>query len=299
MVGNYKIDFLIPYVGVGINCLEFYIENILGTTAKPENINIIVSHHSQEDLKILENSKIYKKIYKVIYAKKDEPNHHWHASVSHTNALNELYKNISSDIVIFSDYDMAFVEKNWDEYIVAELIDNNIDILGVNYPNKALPYQFSKSEQPGYAFKYQKIPNLSFFAAKEATLKKYFPKKISNFDEMCKASNFKPLLQITSDNQSKIYNLPMHNILWADTGINIPKIVFENNLQTKLIFHEINLAHEFFKESEKSKQFSPEIFSLNKILFLAHYKKGTFKERKGIDQFNFFKNDVNNYLKNN
>ena len=132
MVGNYKIDFLIPYVGVGINCLEFYIENILGTTANPENINIIVSHHSQEDLKILENSKIYKKIYKVIYAKKDEPNHHWHGSVSHTNALNELYKNISSDIVIFSDYDMAFVEKNWDEYIVAELIDNNIDFESIH-----------------------------------------------------------------------------------------------------------------------------------------------------------------------
>jgi hypothetical protein len=297
--GKIKIDFLIPYIGVGINYLEFYIENILKTSSNLVNIDFLVSYHNKEDFEILKKSKIFKYIKKTVHAKKDERKIFYSTSVSHTNALNELYKNISGEITIFSDYDMAFVQKSWDQYIISELYKNNIDLMGVNYHSQPLNIQeYIGSEQPIYCFKYQMIPNLSFLVAKSSILKKYFPQKISIYDELSYENGFTPFKQINTNYESKIYNLEMHYGVWLDTGFEIPDVVYKNKLKTKLILHNQNLADNFFSKIESSILTKQEIFLLDNKPFLAHYRKGTQKKDDGA--FSLFKDDINNYIfKNN
>ena len=297
--GKTRIDFLIPYVGIGINYLEFYIKNILTTSSNNVSIDFLVSYHNKEDFEILKKSKIFKYIKKTVFAKRDERGIFFSPSVSHTNALNELYKNISGEIVIFSDYDMAFVQKKWDQYIFSELYKNKIDLMGVNYHSEPLNIQeYIGSKQPIFCFKYQMLPNLSFLVAKSSTLKKFFPKKITSYDELSFKQDFTPFFQIASDSISKIYNLRMNYGLWLDTGYEIPEVIYKNNLKTKLITHNQDLANNFFTKKESSIFRKQEIFLLDNKPFLAHYRKGTQKKDDGA--FNLFKDDINSYIfKNN
>ena len=286
-----EIDICIPYIGVGINLLEKQIENFIQLSSGKNKLNFKVSYHTQEDLDILQKSAIYEFISETVHAQKCEKNVPYANSVNHTNALNKLYSICSSEICVFTDYDMYFLMHDWDKEIISELNKGNF-ILGVNYkPRFRSIKQFTGMDL--YARHYQKLPNLSFMCFKILEIKKYLPFKLSDFDEISNLQNFTPFVFINTEELQHTYQMDYGEVLWLDTGYEIPKIIYKHNLSFKVInLSEKNLITGDIIRSQQESEF----FLLNDKNFLAHYKKGTYKSSKKNDDFDKFYQDIQHLI---
>ena len=160
------INFCIPFALGGIGYLEFLINNLIKTAKYPERIKIILSYHDNDSLISIKNSAIFKKISALIEVPKiEEVSVNFAASANHTKSLNALAKNTTEEIVIFSDYDMAFCLPHWDSEIENILYGLNYDLCGVEYQSLIFNYDCQPFPPfpPVPLVKYQNIPNLSFF----------------------------------------------------------------------------------------------------------------------------------------
>jgi len=286
-----ELDICIPYVGVGINYLEKQIENFIQLSSGKNKLNFKVSYHTQKDLEILKKSAIYEFISETVFAKKCDKNVFYANSVNHTNALNKLYSICTSEVCVFTDYDMYFLMHDWDKEIINELNKGNC-ILGVNYKPgfTSIKAYTGKDLQARH---YQKLPNLSFMCFKILEIKKYFPLKLSNFDEMSNLQNFTPFFIINTEELQHTYQMGYGEVLWLDTGYEIPKIIYKHNLSFKVInLSEKNLITGDIIRSQQESEF----FLLNDKNFLAHYKKGTYKSSKKNDDFDKFYQDIQHLI---
>lgn len=282
-----ELDICIPYIGVGINYLEKQIENFIQLSSGKNKLNFKVSYHTQEDLEILQKSTIYEFISEAVYAEKCDKNIFYRNSVSHTNAINNLYSKCSSEVCIFTDYDIYFLLNNWDDEIIDILDENRCDLFGAPYRTEFVNIK-NFTGQDMFARHYQKHPNLSFLCFKLQNIKNYFPSKLTDFDDMAKLSNFTPFIVINNDELEKTYQMKKGEILWLDTGYEIPKIIYKNKLITKsLEYSRENLITGKLNDSA----LSPEFMLLNNKNFLSHFKKGTLKKNINDNSFdNFFEN---------
>ena len=283
-----ELDICIPYIGVGINYLEKQIENFIQLSSGKNKLNFKVSYHTQEDLEILKKSAIYEFISETVFAEKCDKNVFYRNSVSHTNAINNLYSKCSSEVCIFTDYDIYFLLNNWDNEIIDILYNNRCDLFGTPYRTEFVNIK-NYTGQDMFARHYQKCPNLSFFCFKLQKIKNYFPLKLTDFDEMAKLQNFTPFVIINTEELQHTYQMDYGEILWLDTGYEIPKIIFKHDLAYKSLEYSLtDLIHSGINKTVDS----PEYMLYNKKNFLAHYKKGTAKAMSNNQSFDQFYHDI-------
>lgn len=278
------IDICIPYVGVGIIYLEKQISNLIELSSGKNTLYFKVSFHTDEDLKILKNSKIFKEIYETIQVEKSEIYTFYNNSISHSNAINKLYSICSSKFCIFMDYDMFFLQRHWDEQIINNLEEKKIDLFGIPYKSVYISLKKIIGKKI-FSRHYQNYPNLSFLCFKLENAKKYFPSKLTDFSDIAKAKDFSPFVVINSYELKRIYQMNIGEVLWLDTGYEIPKIIHKNNLTYQsLSFSDKDLINPNLEQTLES----PEFLTYNENNFLAHYKKGTNKAKNNIELFEKF-----------
>lgn len=299
-----SIDFCIPYVGSGLTCLEFLIQNVLQTSAYPDRIKFNVSYHSEDDLAILKSSTYFKNISKVIYTEPFSKTIPFFASANHSSAVNNLSNNSDGEIIIICDYDMSFVKKGWDSLIENQILNSESDCLGVAYQPYISNVQFKKIPWLSNVevAKYQKLPNLSFFCFKRNVFIEIFNRKLTSFDNFLSEGGL-PFRLINTQYLSLVNNLPLGTMQWLDTGYEIPEIIYERKLKCKTLFpvdySQQNILDYVIKPNETPRILLPEIFFLDpKTPFLCHFKKGTAKmnSSNGGSEFQKFKNCVEKFL---
>ena len=280
-----NIDFCIPYISTGIKALEYLISNLIITTTKLDRLRIIVSYHNNNELKILETSTIFKYIHKTIHAPiVEDKTILFKPSYNHSVAIKCLIKNIESEIVIISDFDVAILKYGWDE-IIEHNLDNNYDIMGVCYPNHNLIFKsISASETKIISFptnltfsKYQSLPNLVFFCTKNLIIKNSFNNRLTNFDEYLLDGNL-PFRMINSKKLESENNLPLGSFQWLDTGYEIPEVISNNKLSYMNFVYDYNQKI-LSKDINENTINHPEIYLFPNINvpFLVHFKKSSKK----------------------
>jgi hypothetical protein len=299
-----SIDFCIPYVGKGLVCLEFLIQNALQTSTHPDRIKFNVSYHTEDDLALLKSSTYFKYISKVIYAEPFSESIPFFASANHSLAINNLINNSESEIIIICDYDMSFVKIGWDSLIVNQILTSESDCLGVAYQPFIMKLQFAKIPWLSNVqlIKYQKLPNLSFFCLKRSVFVEIFNRKLTSFDKFLSEGGL-PFRLINTEYLSLVNNLPLGTMQWLDTGYEIPEIIHENKLKYKTLFpvdyNQQNILDYLTKPKETPMILLPEIFFLETTTpFLCHFKKGTAKLTNGNGDYEFqkFKYCVERFL---
>ena len=302
------IEVCIPTIKAGIHCMDFFIDNLLSTASKPDEIMISASYHDEEDLAALRNSKHSSRISMMLKA----PSYTEGMLISssnHSSAINTLAKNSHCDIVIFSDYDMAFLKRGWD--ICIENALKETDFFGTPYA--PIELGFGKDPTGGIApwlvmqkmIKYQKVPNLGFFAISQDNLKKVLADgPLTNYDTFLVNGNL-PFRFVFNHDMAKELNLPLGSINWMDTGYEITQ------LPAKYGFTYKTLEYVFAKNSDVFTHkyllsyikdiFRPELFYLDGEPFLFHFKKGSMKAQLGgdVNFFDYFVDDVKAWLKAN
>lgn len=300
-----KIDFCIAFHSAGILTLEYLIKNLLIVTTKFERLNIIVSYHDEEELKILKTSTIFKYIYKTVHAPVFPTSDKFYSvqgSYNHSVALKYLIKNIESEIVIISDQDIAILRYGWDEIIENNL--NNVDIIATSYPN--LMYQVSymtiknnrKIQINLNVSKYKKLPNLYFFCTKNLIIKNFFNNRLTNFDEYLSDGNL-PVRMINTKELESETNLDLGSHQWLDTGYEIPEVIYNNKLSFITFICDFNQK---ILPTNKYKNilFNPEIFiypGIN-VPFLIHFKKSSKKLIQDQSSFDDEFKITDEFLKN-
>lgn len=306
-----SIDFCIPFIADGIKYLEHLVNNIERTAAHPSRVNIIVSYHQEHDLKALQESPIYIKISRTVLARSFLPKILFYGSANHSSAINALAQASTADIVIFSDYDMAFVYPGWDELLEHYFFIQHLQLCGVTYANLQLFLQHPKLERVIPSInntplaKYQNLPNLSFFCIRGDILKGTFSSKLTSFDDYLTSGGL-PFRIINTPLLAEENNLPLGTIQWLDTGCELPEIIRTKNIPYT-VFNYVPLdQQDIIKDNSDYAHLPiilhPEVFYIpteNKP-FLCHFKKGTTKKPSdhGGNIFNRFAASIDTYLKN-
>jgi hypothetical protein len=299
-----NIDLCIPYVSSGINALEYFINNLIITTTKFSRLKIIVSYHNNNELRILESSSIFKHIYKTVHAKVFENNDIlFRGSYNHSIAINYLIKNTENEIIIISDFDMAFLKYGWDE-IIEHNLNNNCQIIGTCYPaytfttNKvASSNKIIEFPNPVTLTKYQNLPNLSFFCSKKKIIKNFFNNRLTNFDEFLLEGSL-PFRFVNTKKLSNENNLPLGSFQWLDTGYEIPEIIHKNQISYKTLLLDYDQKL-FIIDHHIHAVDRPEVYLFpgSNFPFLVHFKKFSKKLKKNhnimIKNFDI----VSNFLK--
>jgi hypothetical protein len=293
-----SIAFCIPFAQGGIKYLEFLIDNLIKTAKHAERIKIKVSYHDEDSLVSIKNSAVFKKISDLIEAPKiKEGSCHFVGSANHTRALNALAKNVAEEIIIFSDYDMAFCLPHWDSEIENILFGLNYDLCGVEYQNLV----FNKDSKPFPPFppvrliKYQHLPNLSFFCIRKNIFQEKFNGHLSDFDNFLLGGSL-PFRLIDSPEASKINNLPIGTYQWLDSGWEIPELIYKHNLRFANFNFVANADQIPLRVDSSHPVFKSEVFYLNMRPFLCHFKKGTKKLSGLSENFTNFTKDVDNFI---
>lgn len=300
-----NIELCIPAIKAGAHCLEFYIDNLIQTAARPDRIKISVSYHNEEDLKWLSGIRNANRIMSFFHAPSYKEGK-FVASANHSSAINILAEYAHGDIVIFSDYDMAFLRRGWDEDI--ERVLRSHDFFGTPYA--PLELGFSKDPTGGAApwlamnklMKYQNTPNLGFFAIKKTSLDRILKDgPLTQFDKFLNNGGL-PFRFVNTKEMAEELNLSLGALNWMDTGYEITgfekKYGFTHRSLEYIKIAESEVFTHKFLLAQVKQIFHPEIFHFDSVPFLFHFKKGTMKAELGGDFnfFDYFKLDVNNYL---
>lgn len=297
-----NIELCIPAVADGIHCLDFYLQNLGALASQP--VKVTVSYHTDADLAAVRAMRNQPDDVVQAPAYSRGP---FVASANHSSAINVLAQKAMGDIVIFSDYDMAFLKKGWDDDIRDVLKVH--DFFGVPYA--PLELGFAKDPTDGQApwiamqkmRKYQGIPNLSFFAIRAASLHRILKDgPVTRFDDFLNADNL-PFRFVHTHELADELNLPLGSLNWMDTGHEVtsfPKKYGMTHQALEYVFAKDSevFTHKFLLAQLRD-IFKPEFFYLKGKPYLFHFKKGTMKAKIGgdVNFFDYFKIDVKNYIK--
>ncbi len=299
------IDLCIPAIGAGAHYLDYLISNVYRTAGDPDRIRILVSYHTDEDRAQIEATACSTQITDLVQVSAHN-NTMFVASANHAAAINALAKRCTSDVIVFCDYDMAFLMPEWDDVIIDSLFAKRNDLVGVQYANYILMNKFDRSSALGWLngvplIKYQNMPNLSFLAMRRQSLGQHFSGGVTSFDRYLREGNI-PFRIINSRGLAQENQIPLGAVQWLDTGYEIPNIIATHRLRYELLsFCGIGDQIAFtevgpFLNLDRLRQ--PEFFNLQSAPFLCHFKKGSMKSQDAHAQslFDLFIKNVENYL---
>lgn len=294
-------------MGSGIRYLEFYLENILKTASNPTRLRFILSCHTSEDRNLIEASELSSIVDKVIITPAFPDTVMFYPSANHSLAVNNLASEGSAEIVVISDYDMAFLQKGWDDHIERSLYIDDIDLFGVSYPSHSFNLNVEFKYIPNFEkislFKYQRTPNLSFLALRRSVFEAHFNGTFTNLHRHLEEGSL-PFRLINTIELSKITGLPLGALQWLDTGWEIPHVARTGNLRLKALSYAGINDRAILGPTSGFQHvpilMQPEVFfdGEDGAPFLAHYKKGTMKtgREEMRDLFDVFISEVENTL---
>jgi hypothetical protein len=287
------IELCIPVVSQGIRYLENFLTNVFETASGIHEIKISVSFHTRSDLDAIQQCSVANFITNAFYAEPKKAGQ-FAGSASHCSALNVLSEKATGEVVVLSDYDMAFLQHNWDTALVHEL--GKTDLVGIDYGQKKI--KFLNLSGTGYeqfenrwVSKYQGNPNLSFFAATRETLCLLRGGgHLSDLDEFLMKGGC-PFSYIEDSSSAQLYQLEFGDLFFRDTGYDLPKKIKALGLSKTIIGKATpddsrSLFPAGFKDQINPVLY-PEVFMLDQAPFLYHFKKGTLKSSSDSDKSAF------------
>jgi hypothetical protein len=301
-----SIDFCIPAIGAGARYLDYLVANLLRTAARPERIRILVSHHTDEDRAQIEATACAARIAGFVKVPAHQ-NVMFAPSANHSSAINALAASCTADIIIVSDYDMAFLMPGWDVAIAERVHGGGIDLFGVPYPPLALSQHFPKDSPLSWLsgvslVKYQRMPNLSFLALRRDLLSSCFPEgRITSFDRYL-ASGSLPFRVMNTRAIAIENQIPMGLMQWLDTGYELPEIIARHGLRHEALSYRAIADQDAFTTVQPFARLDvirqPEFFYLGGKPFLCHFKKGSMKAMDGttVSLFDLFVANVEGFL---
>ena len=291
-----KIDICIPYIGSGIEYLRYQFKNFFSLAESPENINFILACHTEEDKALAETLPYKDKIKEVIVTPRWESTNPWVASANHSKSINALVSASTAEYTLLADYDIYFLKKNWDTYLLNELIQKGNNLTGVEYAR--MNYQFKFEKKLSWLsnvklLKYQQMPNatLMFFGKR---FKSCLDNKLTTFDSYLE-NNGLPFEFVVTKERARINNMELGDMLWLDSCSEIPEIISRNALKYSSFRLSIEDANAFFGYNSFSLLHSEIYLNHENEPLLAHFKKGSAKT-KSKDAFSNFCTKVDNYL---
>ncbi|MFM8989122.1 MAG: hypothetical protein ACKOUS_05585 [Alphaproteobacteria bacterium] len=301
-----SIDFCIPAIGAGARYLDYLVANLLRTAARPERIRILVSHHTDEDRAAIKATPAAARIAGYVKVPAHQ-NVMFAPSANHSSAINALAAACTADIIILSDYDMAFLMPGWDVAIAGRVHGGGLDLFGVPYPPLLLTQQFPKDGALAWLTgvslaKYQRMPNLSFLALRRELLGACFPGgRITSFDSYLAEGNLP--FRVMNTRAIAIENqIPMGMVQWLDTGYELPEIIARHGLRHEALAYRGVADQDAFTAIEPFARLDgirqPEFFYLGPEPCLCHFKKGSMKAQNGtpVSLFDLFVANVEGFL---
>lgn len=285
------IDFCIPFIGWGLRYTEFLISNLLATATYPDRISISLSAHSQSDIELIKSSWINNVIKRVVVAPAwgNTPSENFFSegiigSANHCSAIQSLCEQATADVIMFSDYDMAFLVAGWDQKIV-EILDDH-GLCGVGYPDYSFPIHYVEfpTLYQQRACNYQELPNLSFLAITQRCLTTFFPKGISTFHQYL-AEGGLPFQIVNTPHMANALHLNVGSVWWMDSGFEIPFVIQQYKLRYETFIplafdNQCIFAPDIFTDAPASGNL-PDVFVDGRSgePLLAHFGHGTFKSQ--------------------
>jgi hypothetical protein len=293
---NIQIEICIPYIGMGIRFLEELLKNI-DEMASGGRVIKSVSYHTEADLGILKSSPEFNRVDNVILAEVSDVSNSipFSGSVKHSRAINCLLKKSVGDIIVIMDYDMRFVVKGWDLYLMEEVSDNKV--LGLCYPDGACNDNMINSqtkERFGLnlgvpIFKYQNKPTMTFFAFNRKSFVTEFGVVLTKFDELILGGG-SPFVEITEQEVQGILGIPRGCIWWRDTFFELPYALEDLNIKYKLLYRRpmlrFSIKRLLYKIIDRPYFDEEIIYDGSKRTLLTHVNKGSGKlKRIKIDKY--------------
>lgn len=238
----------------------------------------VITFNNQIDLENFRTAESPIFVEKKILVESTFEDFRWKASAIHSKCVNNLFPELSGDISIICDYDTAFVKKDWDLEIVSECTAGKGRILGAPYSHEMM-IEWNLPFGTIRAMKYQKKPNLIFFAY----LTDLIPKNLSvlcNFENKFNSKSDIPIEFISNIKRSCEVGLPVGSWLSADTGTEIPHIIHSRNIEHSTFTRRtsdyrvlslgpyLHQAHPLHLPEEYDWKSNP---------FLVHFRKGSTK----------------------
>lgn len=304
------IDFCIPFVRSGLRYTEFLISNLLSTATYPDRISISISVHSSDNIELIKKSSFNNLVKRIVisplYTVQDDNNRFVMegivGSANHCRAIQTLLDHATADVVIFSDYDMAFLTTGWDERVI-NILDNH-DLCGVTYINEIIPFTLVDfAEMHLFCRHYQQVPNLSFLAITKKSLDAFFSEGISSYHHYLFDGGL-PTQIVHTVQMAEALHLPLGAVWMMDSGFEIPLVIQNNQLRYQtfnpVAFDKQTVfSADVFTDSPSSGNL-PDVFvdSVSGEPLLAHYGKGTMKSLQfnNNSSFDCFMAAVNDYL---
>ena len=190
----------------------------------------------------------------------------------------EQVKSLRDDINIIADSDTVVLQKDWDVILVDALSTNKV--LGSTYE----PFG-GFSSGTGNIQTYKNIPTLTWFAMSPNV-------DFSGIDlTPYKGSH----LEILDDEMSEIYQLPKGFFLLRDTGWQIPKYLYENNISYKILTHEKPTKTAKVLKSDRDYH---EEYQLDGLPFMAHQRGSMSQQFRVSELSSTFYSTLDAYFSN-
>lgn len=204
------------YVTVSRQSVRYYdycIANYLATASLPERIEIIAI--CIEDVSVFLSKFNRKFVIPQL-----------NSSVTHAEAINNALRDIDQypdAIGVFADSDTVMLQCGWDT-VVDDLLRKH-DIIGCVYEDIN-----GFSSGSGKLQTYKRLPTATWFAVRKSDKARW-----SDLDMSLSATR---ATAITTDEQSRIYNLPIgYSLCSGEVGWKIPRFIYDNNLLCYAFIH--------------------------------------------------------------
>jgi hypothetical protein len=256
-----KIDVVCAAGPYGDKFVKYLIENVLETRTKHE-FNFILTQHKCDLTKLSDHPNI-KKIIKM--PDQLTPESKLSANISHGICINECFKHVDTEYTLIIDYDVAFLTYGWDEWMIEQMSDPKLGIIGSEYSDAARGYK-----------KYLNYPSLIMSLIRTDLIRKY-------------AIDFRPnhnTITISNQFESQIYGRPIGVETYRDTGWELSVKLRSANILGSILKYIDNATIGI------PGQYTGQEFSNNHVT-INHLKSGSIQKPEFIDYWNTL---VQNYI---
>lgn len=292
-----KIALCVSVPNGGEEFLKLLVDSAARLASGKHDIGIDFTCHSEQQRRSTEGSDLRLPVYRAHIVPREKPRYFHAASVTHSRCVNALYASVDADVAVISDFDMAFLYRNWDELLIERIAEQGIAFFGTPYAADA-GFDFRLPQLSVFARKYQGKPNCMFVG--------FSPRRLRSIsDLLCDfASTFGdpgsiPLRFVSTPAEGRCVGLPVGSFLHLDTGSRIPSLIEQHGLTHQVLERRVKtytaLQSARFPDDYPAFLY-PEEYLHEGVPFIAHFRKGATKSADDSYGPNLFKNDIDAWI---
>jgi hypothetical protein len=126
-----KLDIVVPCGPKAEFYVPFVINKLVSLSSEHDPRFILMEHRTD-----LSSLKDHPNVKKIVRMPDDIPDSHHSASESHARSVNESIQFIDTEISMIMDYDIVFMSKGWDKWMVDNFKDPEVGIVGTEYKDE-------------------------------------------------------------------------------------------------------------------------------------------------------------------